>query len=251
MSDNTEEIDVVSQLGGKLDLIIPAISLGMSQIKKISKENKNEHGNYNFSSIDDFLEQTNKICSDNGLVMMPPNTLSLEPFDKTDKYGNTSSWLKFKYEIIMFHVSGQKLPPVVTEVEVIRSGAQASGSAQSYAQKQYLRALFQIPTGDKDDADFQAPQVGVVSSNKPENKEAESIFQEIKIDLDDKFNDGGLWSDSDLKEHYNTFIEKINILKSLNADDCVSRVNALYNSYKIKIKEQKPKGEDGDKDANF
>jgi hypothetical protein len=36
-------------------------------------------------------------------------------------------------------------------------GAQAFGSAQSYALKQFMRSLFQIPTGDKEDADFAVP----------------------------------------------------------------------------------------------
>ena len=36
------------------------------------------------------------------------------------------------------------------------TGAQAFGSAQSYALKQFLRSLFMIPTGDKDDPDNDA-----------------------------------------------------------------------------------------------
>ena len=37
-------------------------------------------------------------------------------------------------------------------------GAQAFGAAQSYALKQFMRSLFQIPTGDREDADFGAPE---------------------------------------------------------------------------------------------
>jgi hypothetical protein len=33
-------------------------------------------------------------------------------------------------------------------------GPQTTGGTQSYALKQFLRSLFQIPTGDRDDADF-------------------------------------------------------------------------------------------------
>jgi len=33
-------------------------------------------------------------------------------------------------------------------------GAQAFGAAQSYAEKQFMRSLFKIATGDDDDADF-------------------------------------------------------------------------------------------------
>src|SRR3954471_22040307 len=41
---------------------------------------------------------------------------------------------------------------------VLATGAQAFGSAQSYALKQFMRAMFMISTGEKDDPDFQATQ---------------------------------------------------------------------------------------------
>jgi hypothetical protein len=37
-------------------------------------------------------------------------------------------------------------------------GPQTTGGTQSYALKMYLRALFQIPTGDNDDPDFHAKE---------------------------------------------------------------------------------------------
>lgn len=48
-------------------------------------------------------------------------------------------------------------------VEVLRNGAQAYGSAQSYALKQYWRGLLLIPTGDKDDADYAPTEAGTIS----------------------------------------------------------------------------------------
>jgi len=79
------------------------------------------------------------------------------------KYGATH-WLRIRFSIATMHVSGESLPVVRRTVEVIRTGAQSFGSAQSYVLKQYQRALYQIPTGDKDDADYaekgEGPVVG-------------------------------------------------------------------------------------------
>jgi hypothetical protein len=59
------------------------------------------------------------------------------------------------------------------------TGAQTSGSAQSYAVKQFLRGLLMISTGDKDDVDFkpQAPQDGVDAAKSTEENKS-------KYDLD-------------------------------------------------------------------
>jgi hypothetical protein len=57
----------------------------------------------------------------------------------------------------MAHSSGEETKPVTTIVSLPITGAQTSGSAQSYALKQYLRGLFLIATGERDDPDFQPP----------------------------------------------------------------------------------------------
>jgi hypothetical protein len=56
----------------------------------------------------------------------------------------------------MEHESGETRPPIIRTVAVPFNGAQAFGSAQSYALKLYYRAVFQISTFDGDDPDFQA-----------------------------------------------------------------------------------------------
>ena len=47
------------------------------------------------------------------------------------------------------------------------SGAQAFGSSQSYAIKQFMRGLFQIPTGDDDDLDSQEKKTLPANTAKP------------------------------------------------------------------------------------
>jgi hypothetical protein len=53
----------------------------------------------------------------------------------------------------LIHESGESYGPIYKGVGVLYTGAQAAGSAQSYALKQLMRGLFLIPTGDADDPD--------------------------------------------------------------------------------------------------
>ncbi len=128
-----------------------AIAKAMGEIQAVAKADKNAHGNYNFASIDGFLGGCKSPCANNGLYPQI-NTLSYAPFAGN----NNKQWATYEYEIHMAHVSGEETAPVKTFVSLPITGAQTSGSAQSYALKQYLRGLFLIQTGEKDDPDFKA-----------------------------------------------------------------------------------------------
>lgn len=149
--------------------IMTAIAKAMGQVQKVGKEGRNKHDGYNFASIDDFLALVNPICAENGLVVMMQET-AIEDFTRKGKFGE-NSWMRVTWEIVVGHVSGQTLPPVSRTVEVLRNGAQAYGSSQSYALKQFLRSLFLIPTGDKDDADLQPTDAGIAHRAEPPREE--------------------------------------------------------------------------------
>lgn len=154
--------------------VIAAISKAMSSVKKVAKDGKNTHDNYSFASIDDFLAMVNPICAEAGLIFHMEE-LGTEDFMRKSKYGE-SAWMRMRFAVTVFHTSGQSLPPVSRSVEVLRNGAQAYGSAQSYALKQFLRSLLLIPTGDKDDADFHATGDGeIVQASVKSNPQAEGI----------------------------------------------------------------------------
>jgi hypothetical protein len=78
----------------------------------------------------------------------------------TDNYGKTkiTSWLSIDYDISLFHESGVVFGPVRRSIQVIASGPQAYASGVSFVEKYFLRSLFKIPTGEKDDVDALAPQ---------------------------------------------------------------------------------------------
>lgn len=140
--------------------VLSAVSKAMGAIKKVAKEGKNTHDNYKFASIDDFLAMVGPICSDSGLIFHMEEG-ETEDFTRKGKYGE-SAWMRMHFHITVYHTSGQSMPPVTRSVEVLRNGAQAYGSAQSYALKQFLRCLFLIPTGDKDDADYRETGDGTI-----------------------------------------------------------------------------------------
>lgn len=140
--------------------ILSAIAKAMGQVQKVGKEGRNKHDGYDFASIDDFLALVNPICAENGLIVHM-NEGAREDFDRQGRNG-TSSWMRQSFDITLMHISGETLPPVQRTVEVLRNGAQAYGSAQSYALKQFWRCTLLIPTGDKDDADHAPTDAGQV-----------------------------------------------------------------------------------------
>lgn len=137
----------------KTATIHSAIAAACGQVRIIGKTDENKFDKYNFASIDKFLEMVNPICAKNGLFPMITET-GYENFQGK----NGSPWVRISYEITMHHMSGETLGPVARAVAVPMNGAQAFGSAQSYVLKQFFRSLFMIPTGDKDDADFNATE---------------------------------------------------------------------------------------------
>jgi len=155
--------DTAPQIGE----VVTAAAKAMAAIRKVGKEGRNEHDKYNFASIDDFLAMVNPVCADAGLIF-PMQEDGIEDFTRKGKFGD-SSWMRVRWQITVMHISGQSLPPVLRTVEVLRNGAQAYGSAQSYALKQFLRSFLLIPTGDKDDADLQPTAEGTIEpARRPE-----------------------------------------------------------------------------------
>jgi hypothetical protein len=145
--------------------IYSAVAKAMGEIKRVSKDNRNAEQKYDFASIDDFMAMVGPICAANGLVTIMDED-AREFIEKPGKYGPTN-WVLITYQITTYHASGQHLPTVRRHVEVIRSGPQAYGAAQSYVLKQYYRGLLAIPTGDKDDPDHGTVQEEPAS--KPQN----------------------------------------------------------------------------------
>jgi len=143
----------IKEMTDKKETIFTAIAAAVGDVKQLGKSERNKFEGYNFVSIDKFLHLVNPICATHGLFPMVSQT-SVDPYENINSKGGKSMWARFYFDITLNHKSGDTLGPSKMMVAVPMNGAQASGSAQSYALKQFFRATFMIPTGDKDDADL-------------------------------------------------------------------------------------------------
>lgn len=135
--------------------IARAIILVMRAVGKLAHDSKNEQGRYNYASVDAFLAAVNPACAEAGLIIQPVE-IAVEPseFESTDRDGKIKRrrQLTFRYQFLLIHESGATWsnPNDRRHVTVENTGPQSYGAAMAYALKQYMRALFLIPTGDAD-----------------------------------------------------------------------------------------------------
>tara|TARA_R100000664_G_scaffold34016_1_gene53430 strand:+ start:3331 stop:3999 length:669 start_codon:yes stop_codon:yes gene_type:complete len=129
----------------------------------LGKESRNAFDKYDYASIDKFLEHVREVIGEAGLVVLQ-DEISVEHFDRQSG-GKVKPWQTYVYEFSIVDESGESTKPLRRTVSVPFNGAQASGSAQSYALKQFLRSTFLIATGDKvelNDADAMATDTSPV-----------------------------------------------------------------------------------------
>ena len=162
--------------------ILPAIAAAMGDVQKVGKADRNKHDGYDFASIDNFLSLVNPICAKHGLVILS-DEVSREDFVRKGRSGELP-WMRVSFSFTVHHVSGQALPAMTRSVEVMRNGAQAYGSAQPYCLKQFLRGLFLIPTGDRDDADFERKDEGEIVHQRQEQRPAAPSKEAITSAID-------------------------------------------------------------------
>ncbi len=128
-----------------------AIAAVMGEVKKLAKADTNKHGNYDFTSVDDFLEAVRPLCAKNGLIILQDEE-SFEIITGVNKDNKPISWLKLRYRFTLAHSSGEVWGHRPARSIMVNGamGAQGFGAAQSYVLKQFERSLFQIATGEKD-----------------------------------------------------------------------------------------------------
>lgn len=119
----------------------------------LSKDQKNAFDKYEYASIDDFIKFVRKDAADSGLFFIPQEKREPKLMEMKSKKGTPLMMWSASFAFLICHASGKTFGPVNKTVMVQASGAQAAGSAQSYALKQLMRALFLIPTGEQDDPD--------------------------------------------------------------------------------------------------
>ena len=145
-----------------------AVITVMKQIKQLGVDEKNQHGGYNYVSVDKFFDHVGRLMAEADIFDLVNEVSSnTEKKETVDSYGKVkvSNWLMCEYAIFLYHASGAQYGPITRTVQVAATGPQSYGSAMSFVEKYFLRGLFKIPTGEKD-ADDSAPDGLPVSGQR-------------------------------------------------------------------------------------
>ncbi len=135
-----EEIDA-----GIPPCIAAAIIAVKKRIRQLGADENNPHGGYKYVSVDKFYASVGPLMAEAGLALL------INEVETDVKEGSSGKpWLFARYELRFMHESGAVAPPLMRSIAMPISGPQAFGAAQSYIEKQFIRQVMKIPTGEKD-----------------------------------------------------------------------------------------------------
>jgi hypothetical protein len=129
-----------------------SINLIMTDIKTLARNDTNNYQKYNYASIDQFLMAVNPLCAKHGLI------INVDEEDmRIMKTSDKSAWVHIIYKFILSHQSGDTWNyPLRRNMILQITGGQSIGAAMSYVLKGFMRSLFQIATGEKNELDGKA-----------------------------------------------------------------------------------------------
>lgn len=129
--------------------IAAAVVAVMGKVRQLGYDENNKFAGYRYVSVDKFYDTIRPLLSDAGLIIL------IDEVDTEVKKaeGEKSAWLFVRYHIWLASKDGDVYGPLNRSLSVPATGPQAYGSAQSYVEKQFLRALFKVPTGDDDEVE--------------------------------------------------------------------------------------------------
>lgn len=136
--------------------IVQAICQVQASIEAVAKTQYNKQGNYKFASADDIYAAVARKFAESGLVIYPiemkqPEIRRVEKTDKTTGQVTVSQWGQFQFGYVLATTAETWFDPRSSRTIFLQIlGPQSFNAAESYCQKQYLRALLKLPTGDMD-----------------------------------------------------------------------------------------------------
>lgn len=136
--------------------IVKALCKVQSSIEAVSKTQFNKQGGYKFASADDIYAAVARKFGEAGLLIYPMemSTPEFKRVEKTDKQTGVvtvSQWGQFCFGYMLATEDASWFDPRSCRTIFIQIlGPQTFNAAESYCQKQYLRALLKLPTGDMD-----------------------------------------------------------------------------------------------------
>lgn len=180
--------------------IAKAVIQVMKEVGTLGKTHeRNDSGaRYMFASVDDFYEHVRDHMANAGLFIIPNEARDAETQEVTRSNGKPMVVWSARFAFTLVHESGECYGPIYKSVSVQFSGATSSGASQSYAEKQLLRGLFKIKTGEADDPDNERLEVASKGDTQTDmQKLANGIRKKIR-NASDLSELGLTWSDSDM-----------------------------------------------------
>ncbi len=165
-------------------VISDAICQVQTHVDAITKDNENDHGGYNYASVDQVYASLTLKLGQVGLAIIPIEAAPMKILQLQGKNG-PQKWARFLFGFIYSVGDVTWYCPYNTETLLVQvTGPQSFGAAKSYASKAHYRALFKIPTGDLDldeiPQEESEEEAGKRLAKKPARKKKVEVYDEDK-----------------------------------------------------------------------
>jgi hypothetical protein len=132
--------------------LVAAIAAVMKEVHVVAKRGENEFHRYRYATMGDILKEITPLLGRHGIVIFQSET-GRAMFDDDNV-------IAVEYSFTVAHASGETWPHTIKQTGVSTCRNSKGGwddkslnKCHTAAQKYFLLALFQIPTGEEDDAD--------------------------------------------------------------------------------------------------
>jgi ERF superfamily len=132
--------------------LVGAIAAVMNEVHVVAKRGENEFHRYRYATMGDILKEVTPLLGRHGIVIFQSET-GRAMFDDDNV-------IAVEYAFTVAHASGETWPHVIKQTGVSTCRNSKGGwddkslnKCHTAARKYFLLALFQIPTGEEDDAD--------------------------------------------------------------------------------------------------
>jgi hypothetical protein len=135
--------------------IVHAICKVQASVEAVAKSQFNKQGSYKFASADDIYAAVARKFGEVGLMIYPleMSQPEIKRVEKTDAQGElkVSQWGQFHFGYVLATEEATWFDTRSARTILIQIlGPQTFNAAESYCQKQFLRSLLKLPTGDMD-----------------------------------------------------------------------------------------------------
>jgi hypothetical protein len=132
--------------------LVAAIAAVMNEVHVVAKRGENEFHRYRYATMGDILREITPLLGRHGIVIFQSET-GRAMFDDDNV-------IAVEYAFTVAHASGETWPHVIKQTGVSTCRNSKGGwddkslnKCHTAARKYFLLSLFQIPTGEEDDAD--------------------------------------------------------------------------------------------------